>query len=90
MPSFNMEILYFSSDSARSFLKKHQLGQYNEDQAAKKKAEIAARDEEEKAAANAISVGSRCKVEVPGQPTKLGTVMYVGKCRESLQVFLEF
>ncbi|XP_017280212.1 tubulin-folding cofactor B [Kryptolebias marmoratus] len=66
------------TDSARSFLKKHHLGHYNEDQVAKKKAELAARDEEQKAAADAISVGSRCKVEVPGQPTKLGTVMYVG------------
>lgn len=46
---------------------------------AKKKAELAARLEEQKAAADAISVGSRCKVQVSGQPTKLGTVMYVGK-----------
>lgn len=42
------------------------------------KAELAAREEEQKAAADAISVGNRCQVQVPGQPTKLGTVMYVG------------
>lgn len=47
---------------------------------AKKKAELAAREEQQKVAADAISVGSRCKVQVAGQPTKLGTVMYVGKC----------
>lgn len=46
---------------------------------AKKKAELAAREEQQKAAADAISVGRRCKVQVTGQPTKLGTVMYVGK-----------
>ncbi|XP_059186720.1 tubulin-folding cofactor B [Centropristis striata] len=66
------------TDSARSFMKKHRVGQYNEEEMAKKKAELAAREEEQKAAADAISVGNRCKVQVPGQPTKLGTVMYVG------------
>ncbi|KAG7215565.1 hypothetical protein INR49_022091 [Caranx melampygus] len=66
------------TDSARSFMKKHRVGRFNEEEVAKKKAELAAREEEQKAAADAISVGSRCKVQVPGQPTKLGTVMYVG------------
>lgn len=67
-------------ESVRSFLKKQNLGRFNEEEAAKKKAELTIREEQQKAAAEAISVGSRCKVEVPGQPTKLGTVMYVGKC----------
>ncbi|CAJ1065397.1 tubulin-folding cofactor B [Xyrichtys novacula] len=66
------------TDSARSFMKNMRVGQYNEEEVAKKKAELAARREEEKAAADAISVGNRCQVQVPGQPTKLGTVMYVG------------
>ncbi|KAF7218872.1 tubulin-folding cofactor B [Nothobranchius furzeri] len=66
------------TDSARSFMKKLHVGPYNEEETAKKKAELAARNEEEKTAADAISVGSRCQVKVPGQPTKLGTVMYVG------------
>lgn len=70
---------FFPSDSARSFMKKHRVGHFNEEEMAKKKAEQAARQEEQKAAADAISVGSRCKVQVPGQPTKLGTVMYVGE-----------
>lgn len=61
-------------------MKKHRVGRFNEEEVAKKKAELAAREEEQKAAADAISVGSRCKVQVPGQPTKVGTVMYVGKC----------
>ncbi|CAF97440.1 unnamed protein product, partial [Tetraodon nigroviridis] len=66
------------TDSARSFMKTHKLGHFNEEDMAKKKAELAAREEQQKAAADAISVGSRCKVQVAGQPTKLGTVMYVG------------
>nr|XP_046245333.1 tubulin-folding cofactor B [Scatophagus argus] len=66
------------TDSAKSFMKKHHIGRYNDEEVAKKKAEITARQEEQKAAAGAITVGSRCKVQVPGQPTKLGTVMFVG------------
>lgn len=61
-------------------MKKHNLGHFNEEEMAKKKVELAAQLEEQKAAADAISVGSRCKVQASGQPTKLGTVMYVGKC----------
>ncbi|XP_029373257.1 tubulin-folding cofactor B [Echeneis naucrates] len=66
------------TDSARSFMKKQRVGRFNEEEVARKKAELAAREKEQKAAADAISVGSRCKVQVPGQPMKLGTVMYVG------------
>ncbi|KAM9853075.1 tubulin-folding cofactor B [Aulostomus maculatus] len=66
------------TDTARSFIKKQGLGRFNEEKMAKKKAENAAREEEQKAAADAISVGNRCKVQVPGQPTKIGTVMFVG------------
>ncbi|KAM6988023.1 tubulin-folding cofactor B [Tautogolabrus adspersus] len=66
------------TDSARSFMKNLRVGPYNEEEVARKKAELAAQLEEEKVAANAISVGNRCKVQVIGQPTKLGTVMFVG------------
>lgn len=66
------------TDSARSYMKKQRVGRYNDEEMAKKKAEIAAREEEQKTAAEAISVGSRCQVQVVGLPTKLGTVMFVG------------
>ncbi|XP_061828093.1 tubulin-folding cofactor B [Nerophis lumbriciformis] len=66
------------TETARSFMKKQSLGRYNEEEMAKKKAESIAREEEQKAAAEAITVGSRCQVHASGQPTKLGTVMYVG------------
>lgn len=78
---------FFPPDSARSFMKKHRIGHFNEEETAKKKAEHAAQMEKQKAAADAISVGNRCKVQVPGQPMKLGTVMYVGKCGISLAVY---
>lgn len=54
----------------------------------KKKVELVAKQEEQAAVADAISVGSRCKVQISGQPTKLGTVMYVGKCGKSIAGFL--
>lgn len=73
-------LTFLSPDSARAFMKKRGLGRYNEEEMAKKKAEQAAREEENKAAADAITVGDRCQVQVPGQPTKVGSVMYVGKC----------
>ncbi|XP_028276428.1 tubulin-folding cofactor B [Parambassis ranga] len=66
------------TDSVRSLMKKQRVGRFNEEEVAKKKAELAAQREEQKAAADAISVGNRCKVQVPGQPERLGTVMYVG------------
>ncbi|XP_077578221.1 tubulin-folding cofactor B [Stigmatopora nigra] len=66
------------ADSARSFMKKQAFGRFNDEEMAKKKAETLAREEEHRVAAEAISVGSRCQVRVPGQPIKVGTVMFVG------------
>lgn len=61
-------------------MKKQGVGHFNEEAMAKKRAVKAAEEEEQKAAADTMSVGCRCKVQVQGQPTKLGTVMYVGEC----------
>ncbi|XP_048025362.1 tubulin-folding cofactor B [Megalobrama amblycephala] len=66
------------ADSIRSFKKNMKLGRFNEENRAKQEEALAKKEEEEKAAAEAIAVGNRCKVEVPGQPTKIGTVMFVG------------
>lgn len=66
------------NDSARSFLKKKKLGRFNEESQAKQEQLKAAAEETEKAACANITTGSRCQVKVLGQPTKLGTVMYVG------------
>ncbi|XP_040261301.1 tubulin-folding cofactor B [Bufo bufo] len=66
------------SDSVRSFLKKNKLGKFNEEESAQKSAEQQCKLEEERLAAEAIAQGSRCEVRASGQPTKRGTVMYVG------------
>lgn len=55
------------------------LGRFNEENRAKQEETLAKKEDEEKAAMEAIAVGNRCKVQVPGQPTKIGTVMFVGK-----------
>ena len=60
-------------------MKKQRVGRFNEEEMAAKESEQVARDAKEEAAASAIPVGSRCQVQVPGQPTKIGAVMYVGK-----------
>ncbi|KAG1944684.1 tubulin-folding cofactor B [Pimephales promelas] len=66
------------ADSIRSFKKNMKLGRFNEENRVKQEEALAKKEEEEKAAAKAITAGNRCKVEVSGQPTKIGTVMFVG------------
>uniref|UniRef100_A0A8C2ET02 Tubulin-folding cofactor B-like n=1 Tax=Cyprinus carpio TaxID=7962 RepID=A0A8C2ET02_CYPCA len=66
------------ADSIRSFKKNFKLGRFNEENGAKQEEALAKKEEEEKVAAGSIAVGNRCKVEVAGQPTKIGTVMFVG------------
>ncbi|XP_051512363.1 tubulin-folding cofactor B-like [Myxocyprinus asiaticus] len=66
------------ADTVRNFKKNMKLGQFNEENRAKEEEALAKKEEQEKAAAAAIAVGNRCKVEVVGQPTKIGTVMFVG------------
>uniref|UniRef100_A0A8D2IGT8 Tubulin folding cofactor B n=2 Tax=Varanus komodoensis TaxID=61221 RepID=A0A8D2IGT8_VARKO len=66
------------TDSARSFMKRSKLGQYNKEEMLKREMEQEQKLAEEKALAEAIAVGVRCEVRASGQPSKRGTVMYVG------------
>lgn len=56
------------------------IGRFNEETAAKHEETLSQKEEEEKAALALITVGKRCQVKVAGQPTKIGTVMFVGMC----------
>ncbi|KAG7333037.1 hypothetical protein KOW79_003172 [Hemibagrus wyckioides] len=66
------------SDSLRNFKKNMKMGRFNEENMAKQKEALSQKEEEEKAAVASITVGKRCQVQVVGQPTKIGTVMFVG------------
>ena len=59
-------------DSALAFKKKIKLGQFSEQNRE-------GAEEGEKKMADAIAVGTRCKVTVGETSPKIGTVMFVGK-----------
>uniref|UniRef100_A0A8C3SQ75 CAP-Gly domain-containing protein n=1 Tax=Chelydra serpentina TaxID=8475 RepID=A0A8C3SQ75_CHESE len=59
-------------DSVRSFLKRSKVGKFNEEEMLKKEAEQEQKLAEEKALAEAISVGARCEVRVSGTEFKPG------------------
>jgi len=75
-------------DSLKSFLKNNKLGKYNEEEMKKieeKKKQVA---EEERKKAESCTVGSRCKVQVKGKPTRLGTIMYNGELEGKKAIFI--
>ncbi|XP_060779381.1 tubulin-folding cofactor B [Neoarius graeffei] len=66
------------AESVRSFKKNMKMGRFNEENMAKHEEALLQKVEEEKAALALITVGKRCQVQVAGQSTKIGTVMFVG------------
>ncbi|GFO41973.1 tubulin-folding cofactor b [Plakobranchus ocellatus] len=66
-------------DSVRAFKERNKLGQFNEEERKRKEAELLAKEDKEEAKAKTFSVGDRCEVTVPGQPSRRGEVKYVGK-----------
>ncbi|KAF5897661.1 tubulin-folding cofactor B, partial [Clarias magur] len=66
------------ADSLRNFKKNMKMGRFNEENMAKRDEGLSQKEEEEKAALTLITVGKRCQVQVAGQPSKIGTVMFVG------------
>ena len=68
---------YFFLDSVLAFKKKMKLAQFAEkDPEAVRQA--AEKERKEKEMAEAIAVGSRCEVVLPGTLPKRGTVMFTG------------
>ncbi|KAK1785132.1 hypothetical protein P4O66_018550 [Electrophorus voltai] len=66
------------ADSLRNLKKNMKLGRFNEEYVAMREETLAQKEAENKAALASITVGKRCQVQVVGQPTKIGTVMFVG------------
>ena len=70
--------LFTVADSVLAFKKRMKLGQFAEKDPSAE-AETAVREEADRKEAEAIPVGSRCEVALPGTVPKRGTVMFVGK-----------
>ncbi|KAM8986084.1 tubulin-folding cofactor B [Ara ararauna] len=66
-------------ESLRSFLRQRQWGRYDAEAAQRRAEEQRRRRDQEGALAAALPLGSRCLVRVPGQPSRRGTIMYVGQ-----------
>lgn len=75
--------LYYITDSVRAFLKQKRQAQQATDEHDQSGLE------EERLAAESITVGSRCEVTVPNAPPRRGLVMFVGNysCQLYEQVF---
>ncbi|XP_015597989.1 tubulin-folding cofactor B [Cephus cinctus] len=67
------------SDTVKAFLEKNRLGKYNEEEMKRRAEEKKRLEEAEEAAARKCKIGDRCEVQVPNQPKRRATVMYVGK-----------
>ena len=65
--------------TVQDFLKKNKMGKYNPEEMKKLEEDKVAQDKEETELASKIKVDDRCEVKVPGNPTRLGTVKYVGE-----------
>lgn len=75
-------------DTLKSFLKKNNLGKYNEEEMKEleEKRKKAAEEEQKKAAL--CTLGSRCQVQVKGQPSKRGEIMYNGELEGKKGIFI--
>lgn len=72
------ELYAKKQDTVRAYLMRNKLGKYHDDEL--KKRELAEKEkEEEKNMAEAMILGSRCQVTLPGAARRLGAVRYAGK-----------
>ena len=65
--------------TVQDFMRKNKMGKYNPEEMKKLEEDKIAQDKEETELASKIKVDDRCEVKVPGNPTRLGTVKYVGE-----------
>ncbi|XP_074875815.1 tubulin-folding cofactor B isoform X2 [Buteo buteo] len=66
-------------ESLRSFLRQRRWGRYDTEGTRRRADEQQQRRAQEAALAAALPLGARCQVRLPGQPSKLATIMYVGQ-----------
>ena len=75
--------------TVQDFLKKNKMGKYNPEEMKKLEEDKLAQDKEETELASKIKVDDRCEVKVPGNPTRLGTVKYVGEVNKYYLLILQ-
>ncbi|XP_061388219.1 tubulin-folding cofactor B-like [Musca vetustissima] len=75
-------------NTVRSFLKRNQMGKYNEEEQKREEAKRLEKEALEKQKAEQCTVGSRCQVTLKGCPTRRGTVMYNGPLEGKTGVFI--
>ncbi|KAL5009224.1 hypothetical protein ScPMuIL_014805 [Solemya velum] len=69
------------TDSVRAFKQKNKLGEFREvdpEEQRRLEEEQKMKQEAEKQKLNSIKIGDRCETRIPGQPTKRGSVKYIG------------
>jgi len=66
-------------DSVRAFKLRNKIGEFNEEEMAKKAEAQRLKEEAETEKAKSINVNERCEARVPGQPPRRGVVKYVGE-----------
>ncbi|WAR19096.1 TBCB-like protein, partial [Mya arenaria] len=69
-------------DSVRAFKERNKMGRFREitpEEKQRQEEEQRVKEEQDKAAVEAMKIGDRCEVSVPGQPARRGCVKYAGK-----------
>lgn len=80
------------TDTVQAFLKRNNLGKYNEEEMEKLRLEKEKEDKEEADRMATMKVGDRCEAKTPGNSARRGTVKYLGKTafKEGLWVGIHF
>lgn len=69
------------SDSVRAFKERNKLGRFKEldpEEQKRQEEEKQRKEQENKERAEKMKIGDRCEVRIPNQPTRRGTVKYIG------------
>jgi len=65
--------------TARQFLQENKIGKYNPEAEHEREQKEKQKEENEKQLSEKMKINDRCEVSVVSQPTKRGTIMYIGK-----------